>query len=429
MYNIDYRYLRPKKADALRKWHETSFPKRTSLTVWRGQDASILPLRKVAGDSVLFGRGGVVDSYGNYVSLSGIEHRIWGGYAFTCPQYRDEKVVFCGYLINHWGHFLVEAVARLWYALENDQSVDKFVFFLEEDSDREIAGNFQAFLKLLNIWEKIEFVRTPTTYREVIVPELAFLIREYFSPQFIAVFDAVANNIEVNPNWKQHQRIYFSRSQLAQNRWFEFGFEALDDFFRRNGYTILYPEKIPLSEFIYYIRNAEIVATVSGSLPHNMLFARNGQTLQIIERGVINNDYQVHVNTMRHLQTVYIDANIPVYSVSMAGPFVMGYNDNMERFAADHGYSPPAAKYTTKSYLRGCFAKYMRTYDDMYQYQWFMDGDHIAFADYIYEAYQAGFLYFGDYLSRKRPFFWHHYFELHYWKQFIKRLLKIDNEF
>ena len=29
----------------------------------------------------------------------------------------------------------------------------------------------------------------------------------------------------------------------------------------------------------------------------------------------------------------------------------------------------------------------------------------------------------GDYLDGKRPFLWHHYFELHYFKQFVKRLL------
>ena len=33
--------------------------------------------------------------------------------------------------------------------------------------------------------------------------------------------------------------------------------------------------------------------------------------------------------------------------------------------------------------------------------------------------------FFGDFLDGKRPFRWHHYFELHYFKQFVKRILGI----
>ena len=29
-----------------------------------------------------------------------------------------------------------------------------------------------------------------------------------------------------------------------------------------------------------------------------------------------------------------------------------------------------------------------------------------------------------EYLNGSRPFLWHHYFEVHYWKQFVKRILK-----
>ena len=54
-------------------------------------------------------------------------------------------------------------------------------------------------------------------------------------------------------------------------------------------------------------------------------------------------------------------------------------------------------------------------------YDWYDE-----FADTMIEAYQAGHAYFGDYLDGKRPFLWHHYFELHYFKQFVKRLLKMQ---
>lgn len=424
MCTIDYRYLRPQKAAALRAWHEAPFEKREELTLWQGKNATILPLRRVESDGFLFGRGGVVDEAGNYVDLSAIPLRVQLRYPFENPAYRDEKVVYCGYLVKHWGHFLVEAVARLWYFLEKDPTIDKYVFFLNENEQREVRGNYRLFLELLGIWDKLEFINRPTTYREVIVPELGFKCRSHYSQKFLDVYNTVAESITVNPDWPIYEKLYYSRSQLQKGQGFEFGLEVLDDFYAKNGYTILYPEKVPLDEMIHYIRNSKVVATLSGSLPHNMLFASNGQRLEIVERCVLNNDFQTNVNRMRQLQVTYIDANIPVYTVDMVGPFIMGYNDCMERFATDNGYVAPKAEFTTPAYLKKCFVSYMKSYQDLYRYNWFMDDWYAEHADYLHEAYLAGHKYFGDYLDGKRPFRWHHYFELHYFKQFIKRLLK-----
>lgn len=428
MHNINYDYLRPKKAEALKLWHTEQFPKRQALDIWYGKNATILPLRKIEEDHILFGRGGVVDSDGNYVKLSSLKDRIQYCYPHDSTDYHDKKVVYCGYLIDHWGHFLVEAVARLWYFLEQDATVDKYVFFLKEGEEREITGNYKEFFELLGIWNKLELINKPTTYREVIVPELGFQCRSYYSTKYLDIFDTVANNVKNNTAYKYPNAIYFSRSQLIKNSYFEFGFEALDNFFHLNGYTILFPEKIKLSQMICYIRNADVVATVSGSLAHNMLFSSNKQKLIICERCVINNDFQANVNIMRELQTTYIDSNMPIYTVSMCGPFIMGFNDNMKRFAVEHNLLFPAQKYYSEKYLKKCFVKYMKTYIDMYCFQWYMDEWYVPFADYLLEAYQAGLKYWGAYIKRQKPIFWYQNFEWHYIKQFIKRVMNINSQ-
>lgn len=222
MYLVDYRYLRPKKAQWLQRMYNTLFSEKSTLSVWQGNNATILPLRKIPNEGLLFGRGGVVDAQGHYVELSGIPTRIWNGYEFEKPVYRDEKVVYCGYLVNHWGHFLVEAVTRLWYVLENDASVDKYVFFLDENQEREIKGNYREFFQLLKIWDKLEIIYTPTTYREVIVPEIAFRCMEFYSPKYLKIFDFIAENIPVDPAWQRADKLFFTRSSFAKGNNFEF---------------------------------------------------------------------------------------------------------------------------------------------------------------------------------------------------------------
>lgn len=424
MYQLDAQYLRPKKAASLRKWHENTLEVRQQLAVWQGKNATILPLRK---DSQLqFGRGGVVDSQGSYVELSGIPQRVWHGYPAENPEYRDQKVVYCGYMINHWGHFLIEGVCRLWYFLEQDPTIDKYIFFLDENENRIIKGNYREFLQLLKIWDKVEFINKPTTFREVLVPELALKCHTYYSPKFRQMFDVIADNVVVDPSWEPLEKIFYSRSQFAKGQPFEFGFDMLDDFFARNGYTILYPEKVPLSQMIFYIRNCKVVASLSGTLPHNMLFGRNGQKVEIIERCTINDDNQVDINRIRELHVVPVDANIPIYPIDFVGPFIMGYTPELQRFAQDHGYQPPDAKYLTQKHYKKCFVGYMKAYKDLYRYNWFMADWYAEFSDYLIEAYRVGHTFFADYLDGKRPFLWHHYFELHYFKQFIKRLLNIQ---
>lgn len=422
MYTIDYRYLRPKKAAAMKRQHEAPYEKRETPAVWQGKNATILPVRKTDQFGWI-GCGGVVEENGQCVDISAVECCVHPSNSFDSAEYRDEKVVYCGYLIHHWGHFLVEGVARLWYFLENDPSVDKYVFAIDEGEERDIGGNYKEFLTLLKIWDKLEIINKPTTYREVIVPDLAFRRWGYYSPKYLDIFDAVAENVPplcaATP-----KNIYMSRSLLPKHKDLEFGFEALDDFFQKNGYTVVFPEKVPLSQMIQYIRNADTVATVSGSLPQNMLFGKQGQKLIIVERCAIIDDWQPPVNRIKELQTTYIDANIPIYTVPMTGPFIMGYNDIMQRYASDHGMIPPDPHFYSQKYFRSCFVGYMKSYQDLYRYQWFIEEYLIPEMDYHLEAYEYGSQFYKEYLDGSRPFRWHHYFEFHYWKQSLKRILK-----
>ena len=420
MYEIDYQYLRPKKAAAMKRQHEVPYETLDTPALWNGKNATILPVHKT-DEFGWTGCGGVMDENGQCVDISAVECCVHPSKTYTSAEYRDEKVVYCGYMIAHWGHFLVEGVTRLWYFLENDPTVDKYVFALDEGEVREIKGNYKEFFNLLGIWDKLEFINKPITYREVIVPDMAFRRWGAYSPKYLRVFDTVAENVRGGGDTPE--KVYMSRSMLPRHKEVDFGFEALDDFFQRNGYTVVYPERVPLTQMIQYIRNADTVATVSGTLPQNMLFGKQGQKLIILERCAFIDDWQPPVNRIKELHTTYIDANISIYTLPMTGPFIMGYNDNMQRYAGDNALKPPDTQFYSHKYFRSCFIGYMKSYRDLYRYRWFMEPYLIPEMDYHLEAYEYGVQFFWDYLNGNRPFLWHHYLELHYWKQFIKRIL------
>src|SRR6218665_2927919 len=86
-------------------------------------DGMALPL-KFLDNSPANGSGGVLDTQGNFVSASGMtESYLQYGKAYDIDRHsapkQDEEVIWFGLFINHWGHFLIELIGRMWYLLEH----------------------------------------------------------------------------------------------------------------------------------------------------------------------------------------------------------------------------------------------------------------------------------------------------------------------
>lgn len=420
-FQIDYSYLRPKKAAVLKEWSLSPFERISRPDVWSGKDATILPLRRFPEDNLLFGRAGVVDADGEYVELSSVEHRVQFAYPFSNPEYRDERVVYCGYWVKHWGHFLVETVARLWYALE---STGKLIFVTDEGKDLSISGNYKEFLELLGVYDRIEIVNKPTQFREVLVPQLGYKRCVYFSDQYRAVFARIADNVVTPEGWTGPDKIYLSRSRLKGASKKEIGHDMLDNYFSKNGYQVIHPQELSLSGLILLLKHCTECAAFSGTLPHNMLFAPDGSKLVIVERHALNNEIQLDVNRLKYLNVTYIDANLGVYPVSVGyGPFFVAYNQQMDAFTKDRGYRSPDFQYLSRIRIKKEYAAYMKEYRRCYVDQWFMLDWMIKYTDCLYEAYSDSQKYFADFTSGRRPFAFHHYFMPRYWKHFVKRMM------
>ena len=429
---VNYKYLRKHKADTLKEWHSQNFEgkpfiKKENLTVESYKSATILPMKKFDEDPISrsFGRGGVVDKDNNYVILSELSERLSGGYEFSNEEFIDEKVVYCGYFINHWGHFLVDTIVRLWYVLENDTSIDKYVFMSEYGNDKEPKGNYKEFFELLGIANKVRIVSKPTRFREVVVPELGYKEREFFSEPFKNMFDFIARAVKPLPEWEKTDKLFLTRSQFNKSTSIDSGMDMIDNFFHKNGYMVIAPETISLSQLIYLIRNSKVCAAMSGTLPHHMLFTKDNHNMVILERNPMNNVRQVDINLTKNLNVTYIDTSLALYPVNLAvGPFIYYYKGYLESFANDNNYIAPDKKFLTEKYTKGCVAKYIKGYRSLYQYQWYTEDDwYLPYMPSLREAYLDSLNYLGDYIYGRKPFKLSHYFELHYIKQIVKSII------
>lgn len=274
--NVNYTYMRPLKAAKLKQWHDEELLWREELSYESFDNAQILPAK--TNEELLFGLGGVLTEKGDYVSSSGIDNRFGGYYECECVQYKDQRVVYCGYLVNHWGHFLIEAVARMWYFIKNDTGIDKYIFVSALGGETDIDGNYREFFELLGVYDKLEVVNYPTRFREVIVAELGYKRSEYCSQEYRQVFDVVRERVLSTPKLMHTDapnKVFLSRRFFTQST--EVGVDMLDDFFGRNDWYILCPERVSLTEMINLLHRAEVCAAESGTLPHNFLFVNNAK--------------------------------------------------------------------------------------------------------------------------------------------------------
>lgn len=422
--NVEYKYVRKNKRKELEERSNYTFYKK-DLSIEEYSNATILPLKKVHGDKSAFGRGGVVDENGNYINSSGIsEAVIYGAYPFSSPVYYDEKVVFLGYLNDQWGHFLVDAITRMWYYLREDDTVDKYIFYTKEGKIPSVKGNYKRLFELFGIYDKIQVINVPTQFRTVIIPEMGYKRYGWCSEEYKSIFDTISQNVVNSGKYNniKVEKVFLSRSQLKPVR--EFGLEMLDEFFAKNGFTIVYPEKEDLGKIIYYINQASVVATMDGSLHHNILFAKDKTKLIILDRRVIADTNEIEINRFKQLNVTFIDVNLPVYMVHIKGPYIIFYNNYLKQFSSDYSMLSPSKKYVTERYIKGLLKKYLSCYKKMYGKCWCILDWYERIIGLFSEGYADSYEYVGDYLNGKKPLYFFDRFKFSYWKNCLKALHK-----
>lgn len=421
---INYGYLRPNKAEYLKRREAAAFPK-IKVGVQTFKNATILPRRKSKNDELAFGLGGVIDSQGNWVETSGLASRFGGTYQIDEIEKRDETVVYCGLFVKHWGHFLVEVVSRLWYFLEQDNGNLKYVFVVEEKNTEKIDGNYLRFFQLLGIDDRIEIINKPVRFKTVIVPELGYSRMHYYSDQYKNIFETVAQNaVAVNPSINKADKIYFSRGHFKKAIDSEIGDDFLESYFKSNGFMILYPEELTLEEMICFIRNADVCATPSGTLPHNYLFAQDNKKIIVVERMTLINEMQVDVDRIKDLDLTYIDGHWLIYpGMSGGGPFCYGYTKEFRKFTDDYKYEQPDSYFLSEKYKKRILRRFIKVHKTFFVYDWGMEKWATMYSEAIVESHEETVQEFYDYIKGNRPFLLKHYFQVPYIKRMVKRLI------
>jgi len=237
---------------------------------------------------------GLYLSTGEYVKFSG--KRFYGTCEYEYEQsildsnnleiVEDNRaVLYFGYTRNHWGHFLIDEVQKMWpIVLDKDRYDGVAIYTPDVLSPNKFV---YSILEYLGIPEnKIIQVKKITRFSKVYYAEMPYVVGQEMKDEFFQVFREIS--LPSNAIWDNSSRfedkLYLSRTKLNGGKSWEFGEKRIEAILRKNGFAILFPEALPVKTQIHYYRNAKLIVTTNGTLAHNILFAREDTEIIILNR-------------------------------------------------------------------------------------------------------------------------------------------------
>lgn len=319
-YDLEYMQPGPCK-DKHIEWTNTPCKKIEELYIKEFDNVTILP-RIPSGQMVdsWMGYGGVLDMNGQWIPESGVYRcngtRVFGGeYDITDQKINNkdlsnETVIYMGPYFPHWGHFLLDHIVRLWYAMEHTE--ERIAYISWDEGNQGIQGNFANLIRLLGIdTNRLVNIQEPTLFKHVIIPQPAFERGTYYSDQYSLMLNKVITSVG-DLGLNTYDKICFSRYKFAKKHNKEYGHENLDRFWESNGYHIFYPEELSTEEQIYYVNRCKEFVVIPGGASMNALFLPDNAKIIYLQKEdeivEINDLYQI--NEMRHTSEV---AYISVY--------------------------------------------------------------------------------------------------------------------
>lgn len=171
------------------------------------------------------------------------------------------EAIYAGPLYVHFGHFLLESLARAWYASQVPGAL--LVWAGQHDwQGFELSPWQQEILDVLLIRNPTRIIADPTRFELLHVPDIGYRYDDSFHPEharFLGRYDG--------PAQLQGHRLWLSRSQLTTDVR-DLNSEPTERRLAAAGWTIAHPEGLTIRRQLDQLARAEIVAGEEGSAFH-----------------------------------------------------------------------------------------------------------------------------------------------------------------
>ena len=182
------------------------------------------------------------------------------------PDSIPGEAIYAGVFQPSFGHFLLESLQRLWWAVDRPDL--PIVWVAPHDAPApELTAWQRDMLEIVGVRNEVVVLTRPTRFDVLHVPEAGYKYADWSHPQhvrFLAAYDG--------PPQVPGSRLWLSRGNAwggVVNR------RIIERRLAARGWTIATFDAIPLREQLDALARAEVVAGEEGSTFHNLLLLRD----------------------------------------------------------------------------------------------------------------------------------------------------------
>lgn len=307
-----------------------------SVETYRGATASPTQLKRSEGRPQV--SGAVYDNEGRLIRQS--ERQTHRGRASINPHKLGAppppgsvlrgNYVYAGLAIRPFGHVLIEFLSRLWWIENIDdlagmrllvqpylglnsptvalpRYLKGLITWVNPDANARFLQTpwLGGFLELLGLSPRqITFVPAKGARIESLtVASPVISINGAAHAAFPRIYNRIADRV-CGDSRPDGRRVYLSRAKLKSNKRMAVNEARLEALLSEHGFSVVYPERLPLADQIRLMRNADVVAGCGGSAMHMLCFARPGTRALVLDVRAANNQFaieQVHGIRATHL--------------------------------------------------------------------------------------------------------------------------------
>lgn len=239
------------------------------LSIETHSGVSLVPVSKAPQSRIPFAWGAYLR---NGDSLPSVMLRRNYGVSARAPCVRADRSlpgahVYGGVLFHHFGHFLLESLARCW-ALQRCPDLPVVWHVI----GKPVVTRWQReIFKLLQVDPaRFVLVSEPAEVEQLHIPEAGYQIQNWAHPTLI---EALARFPFRTP--RPGYRLWLSRSRLSEEAGNVIDMEALEHRLETEGWQIAHPQEHSIAAQLEMMADAEVVGGLAGSALHTLVLGRD----------------------------------------------------------------------------------------------------------------------------------------------------------
>jgi hypothetical protein len=251
---------------------------------------------------------GVYDAAGDYVEGTVLDRRsgITGApvpttWFSTIEDAATPAAIYGGPIYHHFGHFLLESLARAWYAHRHPELPLVWVGARTWDPDQELLGWQTEILDILGVVNPIRITTAPLRVPTLHVPDIGYRYDDTFHPEHAAFLGRHAG-----PPQEPGERLWLSRSALRSDIR-DLNAAPLERRLADAGWTLVHPQRLTVREQLAHFARAEVVAGEEGSAFHllALLDDLTGKKLEVFRRHGREHPNMTTIGEARHIDQTF----------------------------------------------------------------------------------------------------------------------------